>query len=101
MEAAETMTQSRKTVLPSISWGAIFGGLASGLGMYLLLALLGIAAGLSAVNPQAAEPVGRVPMFTTIWTGISMIASAFVGGYVATRLSGMSRLADGILHGFV
>jgi len=101
MEAAETMRRSRKMVLPSISWGAIFGGLASGMATYLLLALLGIAAGLSAVNPQAAEPVGRVPMFATIWTGISMIASAFLGGYVATLMSGRSRLSDGILHGLV
>jgi len=68
---------------------------------YLLLALLGLAVGLAAVNPQSAEPVGKVPMMTGIWTGISMIAAAFIGGYVTTRMSGLSRRTDGILHGFV
>lgn len=84
-----------------ISWGAVFGGLVSGMSSYLLLALLGLAVGLAAVNPQSAEPVGRVPMMTGIWTGISMILSAFIGGYVTTRMSGLSRRTDGILHGFV
>lgn len=97
----ESRMKAKRSYFPWISWGAIFGGLVSGMATYLLLALFGLAAGLSAVNPQAAEPVGRVPMFAGIWTGLSMVASAFVGGYVATWMSGMSRLADGILHGFV
>lgn len=100
-QAFTTQRVASRPIFPWISWSAIFGGLAGGMATYMLLALLGVAAGLSAVNPQAAEPVGRVPLAAAIWTGISMIISAFVGGYVAARLSGMSRLADGIFHGFV
>ena len=99
-EIFQTRT-TEKTIVPWISWGAIFAGLASGLATYLVLALLGLAAGLSAIDPQSAEPLGRVPIITGIWTGISLLLSAFVGGYVAARMSGLSRLADGLLHGMV
>lgn len=91
----------KKGYFPWISWGAILGGLASGISTYLLLALFGLAAGLTAIDPQSADPVGNVPIVAGIWTSISLVLSAFVGGYVAARMSGMSRLADGILHGLV
>jgi len=97
----DTATGTKRAYFPGISWGAVFGGLVSGMAMYLLLTLLGVAAGLSAIDPQGAEPVGRVPMLTGIWTGISMIAAAFTGAYVTTRMSGMTRQTDGILHGLV
>lgn len=87
--------------MPYISWGAVFGGLAAGMASFFLLALFGIAAGITAIDPQAAEPVGGVPMFAGIWTGISMLAGSFIGAYVAARMSGMSRRTDGLLHGFV
>jgi hypothetical protein len=87
--------------MPYISWGAVFGGLAAGMATFFLLALFGMATGFTAIDPQAAEPVGRVPTFAGIWTGFSMLAGAFIGAYVAARMSGMSRRTDGILHGFV
>jgi hypothetical protein len=98
---SEGRITEKRSYFPWISWGAIFGGLASGMGTYLLLALLGLAAGLTAINPQAAEPMGKAPLITGIWTSISLVLSAFVGGYVAARMSGLSRLADGMLHGLV
>jgi hypothetical protein len=97
----ETQTPVKRSFFPSISWGAILGGFVSGMASYLVLTLMGLAVGLSAIDPQSGEPVGRVPMMTGIWTGLSMVASAFIGGYVATRLSGLTRKTDGLLHGFV
>jgi hypothetical protein len=84
-----------------IRWTAILGGLIAWLGSYMLLALLGIATGLTAINPQAAEPVGGVPVGLGIWTLITMLIAAFVGGYIAARMSGLMRKADGVLHSFV
>lgn len=101
MESRSHRISSKRRILPWISWGAIFGGLASGMATYIMLALLGVAVGLTAANPLAVESAGNVPLATVIWTGISMILSAFVGGYVAARMSGLSRLADGIFHGLV
>lgn len=98
---ASRQSVRKRRYFPWISWGAIFGGIASGMATYLLLALLGIAAGLTALEPQAADPVGNVPLGALVWTGISMVLAAFVGGYVAARMSGLSRLADGIFHGLI
>ncbi len=95
------ITTPRVNQFPWISWSAIFGGLASGMSVFIMLALLGLAAGFTAIDPQAAEPVGRVPLIAGIWTGISMMIAAFVGGYITASISGMSRRKDGIFHGLV
>jgi hypothetical protein len=36
-----------------------------------------------------------------MWAGVSMLIAALVGGYVAARMTGLKRKADGILHGVV
>jgi hypothetical protein len=92
---------ARRPYFSAIRWGAVLAGVVSGTASYLLLALLGVAVGLTAVDPGAAEPVGAVPLGAGIWTGISMLVGAFIGGYVAGNMSGLSRLSDGMLHGFV
>lgn len=88
----------RRPFFPAIRWGAIFAGVAVGVSIQLALTLLGIASGLSAVNIAEGEGVGMGPL---IWGGISMLISAFIGGYVAARMSGLKRKADGVLHGAV
>ncbi len=101
VQNVETARPARRPYFSEIRWGAIIAGVVSGSASYLLLALLGVAVGLTAVDPNAAEPVGRVPLATGIWTGISMLVGAFIGGYVAGHMSGLSRSMDGMLHGFV
>lgn len=93
--------QERQPYFSPIRWTAIFAGLAGGLASYMLLSLLGVAIGLTAVDPQSTNPVGSVPVATGIWTGISMLVGAFIGGYVSGHMSGLFRRADGMLHGFV
>jgi len=101
VHSMELTRAARRPAFSAIRWGAIIGGLVGGTATYLLLSLLGVAIGLTAVDPQAAEPAGGVPLATGIWTGISMLVGAFVGGYVAGRMSGLARSVDGMLHGFV
>lgn len=101
VQSVETTRAARRPAFSAIRWGAIIGGLVGGTATYLLLSLLGVAIGLTAVDPQSSEPVGAVPLATGIWTGISMLVGAFVGGYVAGHMSGLSRSMDGMLHGFV
>lgn len=84
-----------------LRWGAVFAGLAVGLATQIVFALIGLAAGLSAVDPRAADPIGAIPAAAGIWTGLSMLIAAFIGGYVASRLSGVSLRNDGALHGVV
>lgn len=94
-------TVGRQPYFSPIRWTAIFAGLAGGLASYMLLSLLGVAVGLTAVDAQSTDPVGSVPVATGVWTGISMLVGAFIGGYVSGHMSGLFRRADGMLHGFV
>ncbi|MFA7097262.1 MAG: hypothetical protein WC383_12395 [Gammaproteobacteria bacterium] len=91
----------RRLTIPMIRWSAIIAGSVAGLASYLLLALFGIAVGLTAIEPQAAEPVGNVPILAGVWSGLSLLIASFIGGYVAARMSGLERRSDGLLHGFV
>jgi hypothetical protein len=89
----------------TVRWPAIFAGVAVGLSLHLVLMLIGIAAGLTALD-QAAEGDVRADgrsaaMVAAAWNGISMLIAAFVGGYVAARASGLRRSSDGVLHGVV
>lgn len=87
--------------LYSIRWSAIFAGLAVGLGVHLLLMLIGVSAGL-AVFGAGERPEGQtISVAAAVWNTISMLVSAFVGGYVAARASGLRRTSDGMLHGVV
>jgi hypothetical protein len=65
----------------------------------LLLTLAGVAIGLTTVEP--GENTRALTIGAAAWQTISMLIAAIVGGYVAARLSGLRRTADGILHGAV
>jgi hypothetical protein len=66
----------------------------------LLLTLAGVAVGVSVVEPGADSP-RAITIGAATWQTISMLIAALVGGYVAARLSGLRRSADGLLHGAV
>jgi hypothetical protein len=88
----------RRPLFPAIRWGAVLAGVAVGVSVQMVLTLLGIATGLSTTNVTQGETVGMGPL---LWAGLSMLIAAFVGGYVAARMSGLKRKADGVLHGAV
>lgn len=88
----------RRPLFPAIRWGAVLAGVAVGISVQLVLTLLGIATGLSATELTQGETMGIGPL---LWAGFSMLIAAFVGGYVAARMSGLKRKADGVLHGAV
>ena len=84
-----------------IQWGAIVAGLAVGLAVQMLFTLLGLAIGAWSIDLREAEPTGGIPLATGLWTGMSMLMSAFVGGFAASRLSGAYSRTDGLYHGAV
>src|SRR5690606_2368240 len=93
---------ARTNRFPAIAWSSIIGGLVVGLATHMLMMLLGVAAGLTAVEfTTTGLGVQNVPEWSAAWNGLSMLLAAFVGGYVAARMSGLRRKADGVLHGFV
>src|SRR5687768_151042 len=84
-----------------IQWGAIVAGLAVGLAVQMLFTLLGLAIGAWSIDLREAEPTGGIPLATGLWTGMSMLMSAFVGGFAASRLSGAYSRTEGLYHGAV
>ncbi len=88
----------RRPLFPAIRWGAVLAGVAVGVSVQLALTLLGIATGLSATDISQGESFGTGPL---MWAGFSMLIAAFVGGYVAARMTGLKRKVDGVLHGVV
>ena len=83
-----------------LRWGAVFAGLVVGISVQMALTLLGLAIGAWSIDLQETQPT-RVPISTGIWTGISMLISAFTGSFVTGRLSGAPLRADGMYHGAV
>ncbi len=85
-----------------ISWGAIFAGTAVALVVQLLLSLLGLAIGLSIVEPlTGGNPWRGIGIGAGIWWIISALLALFIGGWTAGRLAGMPLRKDAILHGII
>jgi hypothetical protein len=68
-----------------VSWGGIWGGVLTAVGLLLLLASLGAAIGITATDPTQAD-AGKLGMAAGAWLGISLLVSLFVGGMVSTRI---------------
>jgi hypothetical protein len=98
--AVEISPNHDRARLSPISWPAVFASLAVGISVMLLLTLAGVAVGISVVEPGADSP-RAITMGAATWQTVSMLVAAIVGGYVAARLSGLRRTADGVLHGAV
>ncbi|MEX2614583.1 MAG: hypothetical protein WD767_00660 [Alphaproteobacteria bacterium] len=84
------------------SWGAFFAGTAVALAVSALLTLLGLAIGMSTINPAVEQdPMTGVPAASASawWTAISAIVALGVGGYVAGRLAGVLHGLGSALHG--
>lgn len=83
-----------------ISWGSVFAGTAVTLISQLLFSLLGLAVGMSAVNPaQGDVPVAGLGLGAALWWVFTSLISLFLGGWTAARLAGVPRRFDGCLHG--
>lgn len=98
--AVEFAPAPDRSRMSPVSWPAIFASLAVGISVMLLLTLAGVAIGFTVVDPGADSPPA-ITMGAAVWQTISMLIAALVGGYVAARLSGLRRTADGVLHGAV
>lgn len=82
-------------------WAAIFGGAVAALGVWALLYALGLALGLSAVNPNDPGSLRSSGIFTGVWGLVAPLVALFIGGLVASRSAGVVTRTGGILHGFV
>lgn len=83
-----------------VSWGGIFGGVMVAVGLLLLLAALGVAIGITAVDPQSTQ-LHKIGVSAGIWTGVSLLLALFLGGLVASRLGATYDRTTSFFEGFL
>jgi hypothetical protein len=81
-----------------VSWGGVWGGVLVTLGSLMLLTALGVAVGMTAMDPARAD-MNRLAAVATIWGAVSFLASLFFGGFAATRIGMIYDRATGVFEG--
>ncbi len=95
-------TDVRPVTINRISWGAVFAGTAVAFVAQIVFSLLGLAIGLTIIEPLTGQtPVEGIGIGAGIWWIVTALISLFLGGWTAGRLSGMPLHQDAILHGIV
>jgi len=89
------------SALNKVSWGAVFAGVVLALAAQFLLNLLGVGLGAAVLDPATADnpAASTFSIGGGIWFVVAGIISAFVGGYIASRLSGRPSSSTGGFHG--
>ncbi len=87
--------------IPRLSWGAIFGGTFTALGVWALLYSLGLALGLSSINPANPSSARAAGIGAGIWSLIAPLIALFIGGMIASRTAGLVDRGAGAIHGAV
>ena len=96
---------TRETIIdrrqPALRWSAVFAGSAVGVALWLLLQLIGMGAGLAAVDVDDTGSLRNAGIGTTIASMFAPLIALFVGGFVAGRLASTYDPKVGATHGFV
>lgn len=79
----------------------MLGGATVAVALWVLLQMLGMGAGMAAIDLDDAGSVRSVGIGTSVWTLITPLVALFVGGVVAARLAGTWETRSGAMHGFV
>ncbi|MGI3903212.1 MAG: hypothetical protein ACRYGP_04705 [Janthinobacterium lividum] len=92
---------ARTILVNNVSWGGVLAGVVAGLVTQLILNMIGIGIGASTLNPMTGDnpSAGNFSIGAGVWWALSGIIAAFVGGYVASRLSGRPKASTGAWHG--
>jgi hypothetical protein len=81
-----------------VSWGGIWGGVLVAMGILILLTALGVAVGISAVDPNApdGEAIG---VGAAVWAAVSLLLALYVGGMASTRIGAVFDKTTGMFEG--
>jgi len=92
---------ARTILINNVSWGGVLAGVVAGLVTQLILNLIGIGIGASTLNPTTGDnpSASGFSIGAGLWWALSGIVAAFVGGYIASRLSGRPKASTGGWHG--
>jgi len=81
-----------------VSWGGIWGGVLVAVGLIILLSALGVAIGITAVDPTQT---GAAALGTGagIWGALTLLIALFVGGLASTRMGAITDRATVFFEG--
>lgn len=83
-------------------WGAVLGGVVMACALWVVLHILGMGVGLTAIDPEGGNSVRAIGIGTGIWSVLAPMIALFVGGLVVSRLApSPSRLSRAINGGLV
>jgi hypothetical protein len=85
----------------TISWGAIFGGAVAALALWTMLYALGLALGLSALEPGRPGSLRSSGVFTGVWGLLAPLVALFLGGMIAGAAARVTSKTGGVVHGVV
>jgi hypothetical protein len=91
----------RTIMLNRVSWAAVLAGVVVSLVTQLLLNMFGLGIGLATLDPGTGDnpAASTFSVGAAIWWTLSGIIAAFIGGYVAGRLSGRPKESTTGWHG--
>ena len=94
-------TQTNASLYNKVSWGAIFAGVVVALITQVLLTMLGAGIGVATLDPGTSDnpAASTFSIVAGLWYVLSGILAAYVGGYIAARMSGKTIATSGALHG--
>jgi hypothetical protein len=98
--SAQSAADSRLDRPLRLDWSAIFGGTLIGWGVLLLLSLIGMALGLSIIDPFAARPAAS-NLGAGLWGACSAVMASFIGGFAVVKLAGDRRRSESLAQGVV
>jgi len=97
-----TPSEDARTILVNqVSLGAVLAGVAAALVFQVVFNMLGIGIGASTLNPGAGDNPNPVSFSigAGVWWAAAGVIAAFIGGYIASRLSGKPKASTGGWHG--
>lgn len=83
-----------------LGWSSIFVATAIAAGTWLVLHLLGIGIGLTAIDPDDAGSLEGVGIGTGIWSILVPLIALFVGGLVVGRTAPTVNTGNALIHAF-
>ncbi len=82
-----------------VQFGPILAGVLTAIAVLLILTVLGLAIGASALEPrEAGERVGTA---AAVWGIVSALIAFFAGGWVAAKTAAVAGMGSGILNGLM
>ena len=95
-------TEVGENVMPVrnlVQWGPIIAGVLTAIATLLILTVLGLAIGSTALEPREAGKTAGTA--AAIWGGLSAIIAFFLGGWVAAKTAAVGGPGSGLINGLM